>query len=58
MRWLVKEANKRLIATIIPLLKSWRLKFDASREKGGAIARRDNSHRMAKANKAFAHFRW
>lgn len=58
-RWLVIEANKRpnkqyhsfgekLAAEIL----------DALDEQGGAIQRRDTSHRMAEANKAFAHFRW
>jgi len=32
--------------------------LDALNEQGGAIAKRDSAHRMAEANKAFAHFRW
>jgi small subunit ribosomal protein S7 len=59
LRWLVDEANKRsnkefhsfgekLAAEMIAALNN----------EGGAIAKRDNSHRMAESNKAFAHFRW
>jgi len=32
--------------------------FDASENKGTAVKRREDTHRMAEANKAFAHFRW
>ena len=31
---------------------------EASMERGGAVKKRDDTHRMAEANKAFAHFRW
>jgi len=31
---------------------------DASNLRGGAIKKRDDVHRMAEANKAFAHYRW
>lgn len=59
LRWLTQEANKRsnkeyhtfadkLLAEMV----------DALDNQGGAIAKRDSSHRMAEANKAFAHFRW
>jgi small subunit ribosomal protein S7 len=59
IRWLVAEANKRsnkeyhtfcdkLVAEII----------DATKGEGGAIKRKITSHKMAEANKAFAHFRW
>ncbi len=59
VRWIVVEANQRsskeyhayadkLAAEII----------DALNDKGGAIDRRNQAHRMAEANKAFAHFRW
>lgn len=59
LRWLVVEANKRpnkdhhsfaekLSAEMLSALK----------EEGGAINRRNTSHKMAEANKAFAHFRW
>lgn len=59
LRWLVQEARKRpngqyhtynekLVAEMM----------DALNGQGGALARRQTAHRMAEANKAFAHFRW
>ncbi len=57
IRWLVmfarkrggeKEMNKKLAAEII----------DAYNNAGGAIKKKDEMHRMAEANKAFAHFKW
>lgn len=59
MRWLVIEANKRSSKehhTFAEKLVAEML--DALENQGGAIAKRDSSHRMAEANKAFAHFRW
>ena len=32
--------------------------FDAAENKGSAVKKREDVHRMAEANKAFAHFRW
>jgi small subunit ribosomal protein S7 len=32
--------------------------WDAYNEKGGAIKKRDDTHRMAESNRVFAHFRW
>ena len=32
--------------------------IDASNLRGGAVKRREDTHRMAEANKAFAHYRW
>ena len=57
IRWLVmfarkrggeKEMDKKLAAEIL----------DAYNNAGGAIKKKDEMHRMAEANKAFAHFRW
>ena len=59
VRWLVVEANKRPnkeYHTYAEKLTAEML--DALQEKGGAINRRNHAHRMAEANKAFAHFRW
>lgn len=59
IRWLVLEANKRSnkqYHTFAEKLVAEML--DALHQQGGAITRRDTSHRMAEANKAFAHFRW
>jgi small subunit ribosomal protein S7 len=56
MRWLVESARKRGE-------KSMGLRlageiFDAYENKGNAIKKREEVHRMAEANKAFSHFRW
>ena len=59
MRWLVQEANKRpnkQFHTFAEKLSAEML--DALQDQGGAINKRDTSHRMAEANKAFSHFRW
>jgi small subunit ribosomal protein S7 len=32
--------------------------MDAAQSRGGAVKKRDDTHRMAEANKAFAHYRW
>src|SRR5690606_15068525 len=59
VRWLVIEANKRPnreFHTYADKLAAEML--DALNETGGAINRRDTSHRMAEANKAFSHFCW
>jgi small subunit ribosomal protein S7 len=32
--------------------------IDASNNRGGAVKKREDTHRMAEANKAFAHYRW
>jgi len=59
IRWLVTEANKRpnkKYHTFAEKLAAEML--DALEEQGGAISKRDTAHRMAEANKAFAHFRW
>ena len=59
LRWLVQEANKRpnkQFRTFAEKLSAEML--DAMNNTGGAIAKRDGSHRMAETNKAFAHFRW
>lgn len=59
IRWLVVEANKRPNSKYHSFTDKLTAEmFDALKEEGGAIARRDHSHRMAEANKAFAHFRW
>ena len=56
MRWLVtaargrgeKSMEERLAAEIL----------DAAANRGGAVKKREDTHRMADANKAFAHYRW
>ncbi len=56
MRWLIDAAQKRGEKTMAQKLAGELL--DASESKGSAVKRREDTHRMAEANKAFAHFRW
>ena len=56
MRWLVDSARKRGEKTMGLRLAGEIL--DAHENKGNAIKKRDDVHRMAEANKAFSHFRW
>jgi len=59
IRWLVIEANKRPNAKYHSFAEKLAAEMlDAMNQEGGSIARRNTSHRMADANKAFAHFRW
>ena len=59
IRWLVVEANKRPNAKYRSFAEKLSAEMlDAFNQEGGSIARRNTSHRMADANKAFAHFRW
>ena len=56
IRWLVAAARNRSDKTMQDrLMKEF---MDAATEKGSAIKKRDDTHKMAEANKAFAHFRW
>ena len=56
MRWLVEFANKRNEKTMVIRLASEMM--DAIEGRGGAVKKREDVHRMAKANQAFAHYRW
>ena len=56
MRWLVSYARGRGDKTMIDKLAAEIL--DAASSKGNAIKKREDVHRMAEANKAFAHYRW
>jgi small subunit ribosomal protein S7 len=56
MRWLVDAARKRSEKSMDHRLANEIL--DAYESKGTAIKKREDTHRMAEANKAFAHFRW
>ena len=56
MRWLISAAQKRGEKTMAQKLAGELL--DASESKGAAVKKREDTHRMAEANKAFAHFRW
>jgi len=56
MRWLVSFARSRGEKTMTDKLAGEIL--DAASSKGNAIKKREDVHRMADANKAFAHYRW
>lgn len=56
IRWIVMFAQKR---KGIPMARALANELrDAANGQGGAVKRRDDVHKMAQANKAFAHFRW
>lgn len=55
-RWVIDAARKRSEKTMVERL-SGEL-FDALNSRGASIKKRDDTHKMAEANKAFAHFRW
>jgi small subunit ribosomal protein S7 len=56
MRWLVDAARTRGEKSMSQRLAAEML--DASENKGSAVKKREDVHRMADANKAFAHYRW
>jgi small subunit ribosomal protein S7 len=56
MRWLVEAARKRGEKSMD--LKLAGELMDASEQRGSAVKKREDTHRMADANKAFAHYRW
>ena len=56
MRWLREAAKKRGEKSMGQRLANEML--EASENRGGAVKKRDEVHRMAEANKAFAHFRF
>jgi len=56
IRWLIQYAGSRSEKTMTERLAGELL--DAAHNRGGTIKKRDDTHRMAEANKAFAHYRW
>ena len=56
MRWLVDAARKRGENTMTEKLAAELL--DASNNRGTAVKKREDTHKMADANKAFSHYRW
>ncbi len=56
MRWLIEAARERTEKSM-PLRLAGEL-MDASENRGSAVKKREDVHRMAEANKAFAHYRW
>ena len=56
IRWLVSLARKRSENTMVERLSGELL--DASNNRGAAVKKREDTHKMAEANKAFSHYRW
>jgi small subunit ribosomal protein S7 len=56
LRWLVNYARLRGEKTMVEKLAGELI--DAANNTGGAVKKREDTHRMAEANRAFAHYRW
>jgi small subunit ribosomal protein S7 len=56
IRWIISFAKARSGKTMAEKLAAELM--DAYHERGGSVKKRDDTHRMAEANKAFAHYRW
>jgi small subunit ribosomal protein S7 len=56
LRWLVDAARKRNERTMVERLANEL--FEAANDRGAAFKKKEDMHRMAEANKAFAHYRW
>jgi len=56
IRWLITAARGRNDKTMIERLSAELL--DASNNRGAAVKKREDTHRMAEANRAFSHYRW
>ena len=56
IRWLISSARDRSETTMVDRLCN---EFsDAAENRGSAVKKREDTHRMAEANRAFAHYRW
>jgi small subunit ribosomal protein S7 len=56
IRWLIAAARKRNETTMVDRLSGELL--DAANNRGTAVKKREDTHKMAEANRAFAHYRW
>ena len=56
IRWLIQAARDRSEHSMTEKLSGELL--DAANRRGSAVKKREDTHRMADANKAFAHYRW
>ncbi|MCI5045605.1 MAG: 30S ribosomal protein S7 [Aquisalinus sp.] len=56
MRWLIAAARSRNETTMVERLSGELM--DASQNRGAAVKKREDTHKMAEANRAFAHYRW
>ena len=55
-RWIVSNARGRNEKTMVDRLSNELM--DAAANRGGAVKKREDTHRMAEANRAFSHYRW
>jgi small subunit ribosomal protein S7 len=56
IRWLIDSSRKRGETTMVDRLSAELL--DASNNRGNAVKKREDTHKMAEANRAFSHYRW
>ena len=56
IRWLITAARARNDKTMVERLSAELI--DAANNRGNAVKKREDTHRMAEANRAFAHYRW
>ena len=56
IRWIITAARGRNDKTMVERLSAELL--DASNNRGNAVKKREDTHRMAEANRAFSHYRW
>ena len=56
IRWLITAARKRNETTMVDRLSGELM--DAANSRGAAVKKREDTHKMAEANKAFSHYRW
>ncbi|RFB04419.1 30S ribosomal protein S7 [Parvularcula marina] len=56
MRWLITAARNRNEPTMVDRLSGELM--DASQNRGSAVKKREDTHKMADANRAFSHYRW
>jgi small subunit ribosomal protein S7 len=56
IRWIIAAARERSEKTMTERLSAELL--DASNNRGNAVKKREDTHRMAEANRAFSHYRW
>ncbi|OGQ03731.1 MAG: 30S ribosomal protein S7 [Deltaproteobacteria bacterium RBG_19FT_COMBO_58_16] len=56
LRWLVKNSRSRTEKSMVEKLAAELI--DAANSRGGSVKKKEETHKMAEANKAFAHYRW
>lgn len=56
IRWIIQAARSRSDKTMVDRLSAELL--DAANNRGSAVKKREDTHRMAEANRAFSHYRW